>query len=142
VEMQLIYDGVALKNNEMDCNELSIALFSINELLKQSNILINKDNATIKVKVKASFETGCFKVNFTVAQNILDVAKNFLSSDFASNVLTAKSLFYLLFGTGGLVGLLKFLKGCNPDKIIDDKDNNFKVYKGEKYLKVENRLKI
>lgn len=81
MNLQLIYDGEALANHEINPKDLSVALLGIDYLLNQANQTLNKDKAELKVKVKASFETGCFKINFTVVQNIVGQVKTLSTAD-------------------------------------------------------------
>jgi len=84
MNLQLIYDGEALKNHEINPRELSVALLGIDTLLKEANYTLNNGKTELKVKVKASFETGCFKINFRVAQEVLDKIVGLFSSSEAT----------------------------------------------------------
>ena len=134
MDLQLIYDGDALSNHEINPKELSVALLGIDALLHEANLTLNKNKAKIQVKVKASFETGCFKINFTVVQSVLDKAKELFSSVDATAITNALTIAGALYG---LVGLLKFLRGLRPEKIHQNNDGTFTVWKSNKNLKVE-----
>jgi len=141
MDFQLVYDGKALENNEISPRELSVALISINEVLNQANQTINKGKAKIELKVKASFETGCFKINFKLYQDLLDKAKDLLLSSKVEKLLEAKDLLGLIFDEKiGLFALLLFLKGTKPTKIIENEDGSFAIYKDSKQIKVENKV--
>lgn len=143
MDFQLVYDGKALENNEISPRDLSVALVSINDVLNQANQTINKGKAKIELKVKASFETGCFKINFKLYQDLLDKAKDLLLSSGVERLLEAKDLLGLIFDEKiGLFALLLFLKGTKPTKIIDNEDGSFAIFKDEKQIKVENKVII
>ena len=141
MDFQLIYDGKALENNEISPRELSTALIAINDVLNQANQTINRGKAKIEIKVKASFETGCFKINFKVYQDLLDKAKDLLLSTALEKLLDAKELLSLIFDEKlGLFALLLFLKGSKPTKIIENGDGSFVVYRDAKQIRVEKKV--
>ena len=143
MDFQLVYDGKALENNEISPRELSVALVSINDVLNQANQTINKGKAKIEVKVKASFETGCFKINLKIYQDLLDKAKDSLLSNGLEKLLEAKDLLSVIFDEKiGLFALLLFLKGAKPTKIVENDDGSFVIYKDKKQIRVENKVII
>lgn len=124
---QLIYDGKALDNNEINPRDLSAALIAINDLIECADRVINHNKTRAEIKIKASFETGCFKINFSSYQSILKKAKDLLNSDGANAIINATTLISLIFRS--LVMLIKFLKGQRLDKIIENDGKSFTVYK-------------
>ena len=116
--LQLIYDGKALDNNEISPKDLSVAVLSLDLLLEEANSVLNDSRAKIQVKVKASFETGCFKINFAVIQSLSDKIKDLYTA--IEPIIEAKEIAGLVFGaTANLVALFKFLKGRPPEKIFE-----------------------
>ena len=138
MDFQLIYDGEGLVNHEISPRDLSIALVAINDLLENADKIINKGKTKTEIKVKASFETGCFKINFSSTQSFLNKAIDLFNSDAVNAGLNAVQILGLVFGgVLSLAGLLKFLKGSKPDKIIENSDGSFSVIKDKKELKTE-----
>jgi hypothetical protein len=141
MQLQIVYDGEALDNHEIDIRELSTALFGLSEIFEETNTLVNDGKAKVSVKVKASFKTGSFKIDFSAYQSILEKTTELFNSPGASAVLNASGIFTLIFGsTKGLYALLKFLAGRKADKIIENEDKSFRVYKGDKYFEAEQKL--
>jgi len=141
MDFQLVYDGKALENHEISPRELSVALISINDVLNQANQTINRGKTKIEMKVKASFETGCFKINLKVYQDLLGVAKDLLLSSGVEKLLEAKDLLSLIFDEKlGLIALLLFLKGAKPTKIIENEDGTFAIYRDSHQIKLEAKV--
>lgn len=144
-EFQIVFDGPLLKEGEIDVRELSASLTAMGQLFEEADTLLNGDRTTHSLKVRGSFKTGSFKINLTSAQGIVERAKSILTGDEADAIIAAGDLVnYLIFGgvagTVGLLGLLKWLKGQQPTKITDADDGTFVVYKGDKYLKIEEKV--
>jgi hypothetical protein len=130
MNFQLVYDGKALENNEISPRELSVALISVNDVLDRANQVINKGKGKIEIKVKASFETGYFKINFKVYQDLISIANDLLFHSGAEHLLKAKELLECIFDEKlGLLALLLFLKGAKPTKIIENEDGSFVIYR-------------
>ncbi len=141
MNFQLVYDGKALENNEISPRELSVALISINDVLGRANQVINKGKGKIEIKVKASFETGCFKINFKVYQDLISVANDLLFHSGAEHLLKAKELLEFIFDEKlGLLALLLFLKGAKPTKIIENEDGSFVIYRDASQIKLEPKV--
>lgn len=141
MQLQVVYDGASLDNHEIDIKELSVALLGLHEIFEETNNVVNDSHAKISVKVKASFKTGSFKIDFNAYQSIIDKTAELFNSSNTTALLNASSIFTLIFSaTTGLYGLLKFLAGRKPDKIVENEDKTFTVYKGDKYFQAEQRL--
>ncbi|MGI6657489.1 MAG: hypothetical protein ACOX5Z_11870 [Desulfobulbus sp.] len=125
----IVYDGPALAGNEMDVRELAPALLALGEVLEQANATINQDKAKIALRVKASFRTGCFGIDFSVVQSLVDQVVNMFN---AKPVESAGSLLSLLGFTVpgsayGLVKLVKWLQNRPIKEVILLDDGRAKV---------------
>lgn len=134
---QLIYDGKALDNHEISPKDLSIALVAINDILENADRILNKGNTKTEIKVKASFETGSFKINFTSYQSLINKAIELFNSDVANASLNAIEILACI---AGFIKLLKFLKGKKVTKIIENADRTFVVYQNNNQLTVEKNI--
>ncbi len=123
----IVYDGPALESNEMDIKELAPALMAISDALEEANRIFNKGRATVGINVKGSFKTGCFDIDLSVNQALIDSLVNIFSED--KVVAGATLLQYLglaapVVGFSGK-GLLQVIKWLNNRKIkkIDIKED-------------------
>lgn len=141
---QIVYDGPALANSEMDVHELGSSLIALNRLFSEADTVINEGRTEHRLKVRGSFKRGSFKIDFSSYQGLIERAQGLLASDGAQQIIAAGDLVGLvLMGGGGcygLVRLLKWLRGLQPTKIIDDPEGGVRVYQGDKYIKVEDRV--
>lgn len=122
----LIFDGEAVQNGEIDVRDLAPPLLAIGDMIQHANRLINGEKASVSVKVKAT-QKGSFEVDLNLIQSLADMAKTFF--DYAeantNSIAAANDLVDLIFkvtgvgvGGGGLLALIKWLKGRKPDQII------------------------
>lgn len=121
----VLYDGPALANSEMDVRELAPALLALGALLEEANSVINDGRAQVAVQVKATFKTGCFGIELDVLQSFLQHAHNLFSNE---SVASAKELLEwlglvqdnagkLIAGGGGLLWLIKKIRGRKLNQV-------------------------
>jgi hypothetical protein len=122
----LIFRGEAVDNGEIDVRELAPTLLAMGDLLQAVNDVLNNDKAQIAVKVRAT-RKGCFEVDMSIVQSMID---NILTYALAKKdeIAAANDLMDLVLkvgsgvggaagSVGGLIALLKFLRGRKPDKV-------------------------
>lgn len=137
---QVIFDGnlnSGLPNHKIDVKQLGGALAALAALFESADNCLNEGRTRHTLKVKGNFKTGSFKIYFVSLQNIIQKTKYLLSNQ---EVVTPESIWtYLIFG-GGLIPLIKQLKGQKPTKIVDMKNGKYKVYRGDKYYEIEKNV--
>lgn len=115
-DFTLTYDGPALRNHEMNVRDLAPAMLGVGEVFESLNTLFNGKLADVAVNVRAH-EPGCFSVVFDVVQLVKD-GSAFLTG---TELQAALNLKEVLFGTfslgGGLIWLIRKLKGKAPERI-------------------------
>lgn len=112
----IAYDGEALRSHSMDVKDLAPALLAVGQLFDEANTILNGDNVSIKLQVKAT-APGSFEVFFALDQSVKEQIAGFLAGDFVTSALNLKELIFC--GTAGLFWLIKKLKGGKPDKLTD-----------------------
>ncbi len=122
VNLNILYDGSALKNHEMEANDLAPALLAFSELIETSNQILNPSNSKISVKIKGSFQSGSFDIALVLSQSI-DGLLGFLTSNTVEAPLNLLAILGFCTGTNSVIDLLKKLKGREPTKIIKKGEN-------------------
>lgn len=137
VNFTLTYDGEALQNHEIEPSQLSSSILALETILKEANAVLNLGhNTSVKIKVKGSFESGSFGINWIIDINWLT---DIFSSKEVTAVVNATTIFTMIFGstTTSVVFLLKFLRGQRPDSVIINNDKTITIEKDKKYLTIE-----
>ena len=121
VHFSIKYDGPALSSHQMDVRELAPALIALSSLLEEANRAIFNDAADVRVNVHGNFKGGSFEIDLVALQGIKDQIISIFSgptATAAANLLAILAGIGLLkSGAGGLIGLVKWLKGRKPSSI-------------------------
>jgi hypothetical protein len=122
----VVYDGPALTEHRMDVRDLAPALVAVADLFTATNKEINGDAAEVRVQVNASFKAGSFGIDLVATQQLLSQIKDIFSGNGATAISNAWTLMGIigLAGGGGLIGLLRALKGRGPIKIEQKGDGS------------------
>jgi hypothetical protein len=144
----VLYDGPALANSEMDVRELAPALLALGELLEEANSVINDGRAQISVQVKATFKTGCFGIELDVLQTLLQHAHSLFSNDAVSNAkellewigLVEDNVGKLAAGAGGLLWLIKKIRGRRINQVVLLDNGKVKIVLDEESLETEEKV--
>lgn len=124
VHFSIKYDGPALAAHQMDVRELAPALIALSQLLEEANRAAFPDSDEVRVQIKGNFRGGSFGVDLVALQSVADQIVTMLAG---SKATAAANLFAILggvglLGTGGLIGIVKWLKGRKPTAIRLDGD--------------------
>lgn len=146
---QVVYDGPALEGSAIDVRDLAPALLALGQVLEEANNTFNDGHAKVTLKVNASFKSGCFGIDFSVIQGILDQAIGLFRHE---TVASAKELLDLLgisvadvakgvAGTGavGLIGLIKWLRDRPIRKVVVLEGERVRIMVDDDELEVERR---
>jgi hypothetical protein len=119
----VVYDGPALTEHRMDVRDLAPALIAFADLFSAANKEINGNAAELRVQVNANFKAGSFGIDLLATQQLLSQIKDMFSGHGATAITNAYTIMTMIgFTGGGLVGLLRLLKGRRPIK-IEQKQN-------------------
>jgi hypothetical protein len=118
----VVYDGPALTEHRMDVRDLAPALVAFADLFTAANKEINGDAAEVRVQVNASFKAGSFGIDLIASQHLLSQIKDIFAGNGATAIANGWTILRIVGFTGGglaggLVGLLRVLKGRRPVKI-------------------------
>jgi len=123
----------------MDVNQLAPALLALGKTIEEANFALNDSHTKVALKVKASFQSGCFGIDFDVTQSLMEQTLNLFKE---SPIATAKDLIdYLGFVSApvmaGVLGLIHWLKGKDINEVVVLDNGNVKVIVDERSLEVE-----
>jgi hypothetical protein len=133
---QIIYDGPALDNHEMDVNDLAPALLAIGGLMEEVGTTLHGDKFKISVSVKGSFKTGCFGIDMVAhAKNFIQEAIDIFNHNNTTAVLNAAGIIGLAnYTSGTLIGFLRWAKNRKVTGTEVMNDGIMRVYiDGEHY---------
>lgn len=124
VHFSIKYDGPALESHQMDVRELAPALIALSNMLEEANKVAFPDSASVKVNVQGNFKGGSFGVDLFAIQSITDQIVSMFSGPESSAFSNLKSILEaigLIVGAGGagggLIGVIKWLRGRKPSSI-------------------------
>ena len=121
----VVFDGLAVKNGEIDVADFAPAVLALGELIKEANQTLNGDRAIATVKLKAS-KQGSFEAMLMLDFSWVEAAKDFFSD--GESVASANGLLELLI-KGGAIGsvtsyslfkVIQTLKGRKPEKAKEE----------------------
>ena len=72
----IAYCGPSVDNGSMDAKTLGEVLISMSSLVNQANRLLNNDNSSIDVRVKADFQKGSFEIVLALIQTLPEQIKS------------------------------------------------------------------
>jgi len=119
-DLQILYDGEALRTGSMDVRELAPALLALGDLCERTNKLLNGDNSKVALHVYADFKRGSFQVHVDLIQ--AQAALNAVSALFPHDLKSAKEILELLFGgSGAVVGVMEIIKRLKGEPLPENR---------------------
>lgn len=116
--LRLTYDGPALQAHTMDVRALAPALLAFGDLCEETGRLIYGEATTTRVEVKASFRTGSFGIDLSVAPQLMQQVMSWLHGDTASSLANGAAILGVVGATGkGLIETLRWLKNRRIKRI-------------------------
>lgn len=127
VHFSIKYDGPALASHQMDVHELAPALLALAAMLEDSSKAAFPESEEVRVQVKGTFKSGSFGIDLIAIQSM---AKQLVAMFSGTDASAAANLLQILGGLGmatgavggGLIGLVRWLKGRKPTAIKTEGD--------------------
>jgi hypothetical protein len=91
--VRVVYPGSAVDDGTMDVRDLASALLGIGDLCQAASRVLNGDDVSVSVRVKADFKSGSFDVYLQLVQSLLDHVKDTL---YGSEQVSATDVLTLL----------------------------------------------
>lgn len=120
IHFSIKYDGPALASHQMDVRELAPALIALSELIEHANKAAFPDANEVRVNVQGNFKGGSFGVDLIAVQTMAQQLVSLLNGEdatAAANLLGILGGLGLIGGGGGVIGLIKWLRGRKPSTI-------------------------
>jgi len=138
----IAYDGPALQDSEMEVRQLAPALHAIGEVLDAANKVLNGDQVKLSVRVRGSFKSGCFGIDFALTQSLWKEAVTLFSSP---EVIAAFTVVNLLGLSGkdavnGLISTIRWIANRKISKIVDIDDSKIKIIIDDEFKIVEEKV--
>lgn len=115
-EFTLQYDGPALRAHEMNVRDLAPAMLGVGEVFDALNTLFNGKATEVAVNVRAH-QPGSFTVVFDVVQVVKSGVEFLAGTEVAAALQLKEVLVGAAGGVGGLIWLIRKLRGRTPERI-------------------------
>jgi hypothetical protein len=132
---QVVYDGPALENHEMDARDLSSALMAMDLLFQEADATLNGGKTETRLVVRGSFRTGSFKIDFASTQALVERFRDMLAGDTTTAVLNAVGIVAIFTS---LVKFIKWLRGRKTTR-LEFNEGRVRVFVNDEFLDVEKR---
>ena len=147
---RVTYIGNEVRTGAMGVDELASALQALGTLIRDSNRILNGDQATVALKVDSEFRKGSFEIKFLLEQQLVETAVQTFGF---SSLVDVHGLLHALFGTAmehrdqlaevtlaGLFAIYRLLKGKKPEpKTLVINDNHGVINIGDREIRVDAR---
>lgn len=112
------FDGEGVRDGSMDVRDFAPAALAVGQLVEQANRVLNGGRADVSVRLKADFRTGSFESAVEIGVSLYEQAKAIFDGELkdARELIEALGFWGNSALGGGLLGLLKKLKGRKPKK--------------------------
>jgi len=138
-DFHIVYGGDALTGSTFDVRDLAPALLAFGDMLEHANRVLNDDKIEVSVRVKASFKTGCFGIDFSLVQTgVQQIVDMFSTKEVAALGVILGLLG--LNGKDGLLWLIKKLKGRKICSIEIISDSHTRIALDDEHIDVEHAI--
>ncbi|WP_126457840.1 hypothetical protein [Sulfuritortus calidifontis] len=143
--MRITYDGPALASHTMDVRQIAPALLAFGDLCEEAGRALFGDAFALRVEVKASFRTGSFGIDLSVAQQLSQQLIGLLTGDGVTAAVNAKAVLEIIGVAGGgaaasLIGLLRWLRNRRIKRVETAEHGRRIVTEDDDAIVVEERV--
>lgn len=139
---QVVYDGPALAGSTIDVRDLAPALLAFGDAIEQANLTLNDSRASVSLRVNASFKSGCFGIDFSVVQSLMNQALALFKEP---AVVAARELadnLGFVFGVtaaagGNVLYVIKWLRSRKITRVVLLDNNKARVEVDDDALEIE-----
>lgn len=130
----IAYCGPSVDNGSMDAKTLGEVLISMSSLVNQANRLLNNDNSSIDVRVKADFQKGSFEIVLALIQTLPEQIKSLFVAGYSIDQiaqfldLTNNGIEVAGAVGGGLFWLIKKLRTRRIIKTVEKENGQVEVH--------------
>jgi hypothetical protein len=108
---RITYDGAALESSTMDVRTLAPALLAFGDLCEEVGHALYGPQVNTRVEVRASFRTGSFGIDLSVAPELLQQLIGLMSGNASTAAANGLAILAAIGATGrGLIGALRWLR--------------------------------
>jgi hypothetical protein len=138
----ILYDGPALESSEMDVRQLAPALHAVGDVLDAANKVLNGSEVKLSVKVKGSFKSGCFGIDFSLTQGLWTDFVGLFSSKEITAISSAVSILAFIGFTAkdsvcGLIKVIAWLRNRKISKVIELDGGKVEIYVDDEHITTE-----
>jgi hypothetical protein len=123
-KIEYAYDGPAVANGQIEVADLGASLIAMGQVFSEANTLFNGKSSNITVRVDTGFTRGSFVTHLEI-ECAVAVTASLISTVSAAQL--AEYLGFLKSSVGSLLGLLDWLKGGDPQKVVNHDNSNVEV---------------
>jgi hypothetical protein len=127
-KVNLRFDGNDFDGHLININDLIPALLGFNDLVNETNRMLNGDRVKIDIQVKGDTEQHCFEIAFRITSSIIENAKSFFNNISIRDICEILNITGLIPAVGclGFLQLYKIISKNKVEKIETATDNNGK----------------
>jgi hypothetical protein len=136
----IAYCGHLVDNGTMDVRNLGPALIAFGNLISECNKVLNHDDSEIAVNVNADFQKGSFEIQLELIRSVFAQVQSMFGDTAFTMENISSALGIVVNGGiigGGLLGLLKWLKGRKIEKATDNKDGTVTIHVEGEHLTIK-----
>lgn len=126
--LTIAFDGPALDQGRMDVRDLAPALLALGRAIEASSHALNGSDHPVKIEAIAT-KVGSFEINIDVVLPLWETLRGLLTSSDVDGALKLIEIigFIGTAGGGGLIWLLRQLKGRSISSVSNEKEGYVKV---------------